>query len=264
MVLDDLDQVRRGLPPVRMQPAARELVAGIAAGPSADRIRSGARVVALSVLVLEPGGDRVRLRRGPRRLGRERRRGVDGLGRRPRPGPGRVVEACHGQPARATVAAFVEPGGVTEALADIDRLELELASEARALPGARELVAALPVGRWALCTSGNRVLATARLAASGIDPPPVFITADDVARGKPDPEGYALAVRRLGADPADSVVIEDAPNGIVSARAAGVGTVIGVGTRARDADVDAEISDLRSVTWDGKRLRVAGEAVRDA
>ncbi len=137
--------------------------------------------------------------------------------------PGRVVEACHGQPARATVAAFVEPGDVTEALADIDRLELELAAEARALPGARELVAALPVGRWALCTSGNRVLATARLAASGIDPPPVFITADDVAHGKPDPEGYALAVRRLGADPADSVVIEDAPNGVVAARAAGRG-----------------------------------------
>ena len=125
------------------------------------------------------------------------------------------------------------PATSPSALADIDRLELELAAEARALPGARELVAALPAGRWALCTSGNRVLATARLAASGIEPPPVFITADDVAHGKPDPEGYALAVRRLGADPANSVVIEDAPNGVVAARAAGVGTVIGVGERAR-------------------------------
>ena len=160
------------------------------------------------------------------------------------------------------MAAFVEPGDVAAALADIDRLELELAAEARALPGARELVAALPLGRWALCTSGNRVLATARLAASGIDPPPVFVTADDVTHGKPDPEGYALAIRRLGADPADSVVVEDAPNGVVSARAAGVGTVIGVGERARGADVDAIVRDLRAVSWDGARLFVAREAER--
>jgi sugar-phosphatase len=176
--------------------------------------------------------------------------------------PGRVVEACHGQPARATVAAFVEPGDVIRALAEIDRLELELAAEARALPGARELVAALPLGRWALCTSGNWVLATARLRASGIDAPPVFITADDVTHGKPDPEGYALAIRRLGADPAASVVIEDAPSGVIAARAAGVGTVIGVGERARDADVDAIVVDLRAVAWDGERLGVGDKGGR--
>lgn len=175
--------------------------------------------------------------------------------------PERVVEACHGQPARATVAAFVDPDGVASALADIDRLELELAAEARALPGARELIAALPAGRWGLCTSGNRVLATARLAASGIDAPPVFITADDVTHGKPHPEGYALALRRLGADPAASVVIEDAPNGIAAARAAGVRTVIGVGERARGAGADAIVDDLRAVRWDGRLLRVARAAV---
>ena len=151
---------------------------------------------------------------------------------------------------------------VAQALADIDRLELELAVEARALPGARELVAALPAGRWGLCTSGNRILATARLAASGIEAPPVFITADDVAHGKPDPEGYALAIRRLGADPGASVVVEDAPNGVAAARAARVGTIIGVGERVRGADVDAIVTDLRDVAWDGRpaahRARRAG------
>ena len=96
------------------------------------------------------------------------------------------------------------------------------------LPGARDLLASLPAGRWGIVTSGNRVLATARLAASGIALPDVLVTADDVTDGKPDPEGYALAVRRLGATPAGRRVRGRA-DGIAAARAAGVGTVIGVG-----------------------------------
>jgi sugar-phosphatase len=51
-------------------------------------------------------------------------------------------------------------------------------------------------------------------------------------------------------------VVEDAPNGIAAARAAGVGTVIGVGERAGGGDVDIRVRDLRSVAWDGVRLVV--------
>ncbi len=165
---------------------------------------------------------------------------------------------CHGQPARATVRAFVDADDADAALAAIDRLEQELTGEARALPGVIELLGALPHGRWGLCTSGNRALATARLAASGIEPPRVFVTADDVARGKPDPEGYALALTRLGADPSRSVVFEDAPNGVAAARAAGVGIVIGVGERAIGTAVDEAVADLREVRWDRGRLLVRG------
>ena len=116
--------------------------------------------------------------------------------------PGAVMEACHGQPARATVAAFVEPGDVTVALADIDRLELELAAEARALPGARELVAALPAARWALCTSGNRVLArrasprrasTRRPCSS---PPTTSRTASQTRRATRSPSASWAPTRR--------------------------------------------------------------------
>jgi sugar-phosphatase len=163
---------------------------------------------------------------------------------------------CHGQPARATVAAFLAPGDVATGIAVIDRLELELARGVRALPGARDLLASLPSGRWGIVTSGIRVLATTRLQASGIALPDVVVTADDVTDGKPHPEGYALALRRLGADPGRSVVFEDAPTGIAAARAAGVGTVIGVGPRAVEADVDRIVSDLRAVRWDGDALVV--------
>ena len=77
--------------------------------------------------------------------------------------PVAVVDACHGQPARATVAAFLPPGDVEAGLAHIDRLELGLGTDVRALPGARDLLSGLPAGRWGIVTSGNRVLATGRL-----------------------------------------------------------------------------------------------------
>ena len=53
----------------------------------------------------------------------------------------------------------------------------------------------------------------------------MIVFAGDVSRGKPDPEGYLTAARRLGADPAEALVVEDAPPGIEAARAAGVAAV---------------------------------------
>ena len=208
--------------------------AGTAAGPSADRPRSAARVDVRERPRARAGGDRVRLRRGARRLGRERRRGVDGLGRSPAASTPdassrRVTASPRGRRWRRSSSRATSP---RRSRTSIDSSSSWPPRRARCRARASSSPPC-PSARWALCTSGNRVLATARLAASGIDPPPVFVTADDVAHGKPDPEGYALAIRRLGADPADSVVIEDAPNGVVAARAAGVGTVIGVGERAR-------------------------------
>jgi len=50
----------------------------------------------------------------------------------------------------------------------------------------------------------------------------VFVTAGDVERGKPDPEGYLLAASRLGVAPADCVVVEDSPPGVAAGRAAGM------------------------------------------
>ena len=94
-----------------------------------------------------------------------------------------------------------------------------------AIPGAAAALGALRTERLAVVTSGTRPLALARLAAVGIEPPAVIVFAGDVARGKPDPEGYLAAARRLGADPAEALVVEDAPPGIEAAQAAGAATV---------------------------------------
>jgi sugar-phosphatase len=129
------------------------------------------------------------------------------------------------------------------------------------VPGAAELTGNIPAGRWAVVTSGNRILARARLSAAGIVEPDVLITADDVSSGKPDPEGYLAAARRIKAAPERSVVLEDANSGVLAARAAGVGTVIGVGARALDTDADIVVSDLRCIGWTEQGLLISGAGI---
>jgi len=75
---------------------------------------------------------------------------------------------------------------------------------------------------------------TAGLRAVGIEPPAVMVFAGDVARGKPDPEGYLTAARRLGVEPAEALVVEDAPPGIEAGRAAGMATVAVTSTHSRE------------------------------
>jgi sugar-phosphatase len=107
----------------------------------------------------------------------------------------------------------------------VERLQAEDVAGLTAIPGAVEALGALRGDRVAVVTSGTRPLALARLAAVGIEPPAVVVFAGDVAQGKPDPEGYLTAARRLGADPAEALVVEDAPPGIEAGRAAGMATV---------------------------------------
>jgi sugar-phosphatase len=170
--------------------------------------------------------------------------------------PAEVTSQVHGTPSRQTVARLVAEADRDDALRMIDQLELELADEVRALPGAIELLSSLVPGSWTIVTSGTGPLARARLVAAGIPLPDVLVTADDVSRGKPDPEPYLAAAAGLGRAPHECLVFEDAAAGIASARAAGVRHVVGVGRR-NDA-IDAFVPDLRSVTVEGGIVRLSG------
>ena len=121
---------------------------------------------------------------------------------------------------RPELDAEAEAAGIEEAQA-VDTEGL------RAIPGAAAALSALREDRVAVVTSATRRLAAARLAAAGIAPPAVMVTAEEVTRGKPDPEGYLAAADRLGVDPAEALVVEDAPPGIEAGRAAGA-AVVGV------------------------------------
>lgn len=139
-----------------------------------------------------------------------------------------------------------------DAEAEAARIELEeidAAAGIRALPGARELVASVPPGRFAIVTSGTRPLAVARLRAAGLPVPRVLVTAEEVERGKPDPAGFLRAAELLGVEPAHSLVLEDAPAGVEAGRAAGM-TVVAVLTTNSAAALHAahtRVRDLRSL-----------------
>lgn len=103
-----------------------------------------------------------------------------------------------------------------EAVARIEELEVEYgAGGVVLLPGTAAPAGALTAERWAVVTSATR-----RLAEVGVRPR-TLIAADDLTRGKPDPERFLLAARTVGVDPARCVVFEDAPAGLAAGRAAG-------------------------------------------
>ena len=107
----------------------------------------------------------------------------------------------------------------------VERYRLEGAPE---IPGAveavRRIAAARPV---AVASSAHRAVIDASLAATGLtDIFLVVVSSDEVEHGKPAPDVYLEAARRLDADPADCLVVEDSYNGVRAARAAGMTVVL--------------------------------------
>lgn len=150
---------------------------------------------------------------------------------------------AHGRPASAVIAELVPAVSASAALRRIEELEVTDVEGVVALPGARELLSHLPPRHWAVVTSCTAPLAAARLRHTGIAPPEL-VTASDVTRGKPSPEPYLLAAGRLGVPPEDCVVIEDAPTGLRSARAAGMRAIAVTTTHdAADLSEATEVVD---------------------
>jgi|GEM_PF-129345 len=152
----------------------------------------------------------------------------------------REVQTNHGQPAGALLNRLLGPEAAVKAAELLARLETTDVDGVTAIPGAARMLDALPEGAKAIVTSGSRAVATARLAASGLRSPATIVTADDVSRFKPDPEPYLVAARMLGVSPDRCLVVEDAPAGVQSARAAGC-QVLGVGGTTTSGDLDADL-----------------------
>jgi sugar-phosphatase len=164
--------------------------------------------------------------------------------------PFEEVEAIyHGRP---MVEVIEEVAPHLDAQRESNRMRdvMTAAPEAvRAFDGAGALLEGLPPGRWAIATSGRRRTATNRLDHVDLPVPNVFITADDVERGKPAPDAYELAAERLSVSPSDCVVFEDASYGVTAGRRAGA-YVIGVATTSDAealADADVVIPSLAAV-----------------
>jgi len=123
----------------------------------------------------------------------------------------------------------------------IERVGELIRARPRALPGVVEALTACAQMDWrvALASNSPRVLCRLVLAELGIAASfDAVVSADDVARGKPDPDIYLHAARLLGCEPRECLVFEDSPGGVRAARAAGM-HVIAVAPEPRDFAADA-------------------------
>ncbi|KAK6443191.1 DL-glycerol-3-phosphatase [Oleoguttula sp. CCFEE 5521] len=149
------------------------------------------------------------------------------------------------------------------------RVPKEHADLATEVPGSRTLLASLEshAAPWAIVTSGTKPLVTGWLDVMKLSHPKHLVSAEDVAKGKPDPACYRLGAKRLGLENVDGsevLVLEDAPAGVRAGKAAGY-RVLSVATshtneQLREAGADWIVRDLESVTlerWDGKTRKVS-------
>lgn len=155
----------------------------------------------------------------------------------------------HGVPARDIVATLLPGGDVEAAYARIVDLEVVDTEGVVPLPGATQALEAAG-DRAAIVTSCSDDLAAARIAAAGLPAPAVVVTADDVTRGKPDPEPFLLAASRLGVAPDRCLVVEDAPAGLAAGAAAGCARLAVTTTHRRDElEADLVVSTLAEVRF---------------
>jgi sugar-phosphatase len=116
------------------------------------------------------------------------------------------------------------------------------------IPGAPAFIASLPAASVALVTSATMPLALSRMEAIGVPMPRAVVTAEDVSRGKPEPDCYLRAAALLEVAPEECIVFEDAEAGIRAGLAAGMRVVV-VGEWESDATVGLpRISDYTQLS----------------
>jgi mannitol-1-/sugar-/sorbitol-6-phosphatase len=154
-----------------------------------------------------------------------------------------LMKAMHGVRAEDTVRRFAKPGmDVATENEWILRAELGDVEGLVPLEGIGLFIGSLAAREWAVVTSATLELATVRIRAAKLPSPEVMITAEDVKRGKPDPEGFLLAAKRLGVRIEDCLVFEDSPAGVAAARASGAHVAV-VGGHVADNEGNYSIAN---------------------
>jgi sugar-phosphatase len=141
--------------------------------------------------------------------------------------PETLLSVSHGVRSEDTIRRFAT--AATDVARETDwilQAELNDIEGVVALAGVHALIERLQPEEWAIVTSATRDLARVRLRAAGLPLPRVLITAEDVERGKPDPQGFRKAATLLGVAIEKCLVFEDSPAGVAAAKAAGAHVAI--------------------------------------
>lgn len=166
-----------------------------------------------------------------------------------------VLNFIHGKQAITSLRHFLSGRTEEEIQAEfkyLEQIEAQDVEGIAALPGALELLQHLNEAQipWAIVTSGSIPVAHARHKAAGLPTPEVFVTAERVRRGKPEPDAFLLGAELLGIHPADCVVVEDAAAGVLAGLNAG-SHVIAVNVPAdspRLDEVDFALTSLAALS----------------
>ena len=144
----------------------------------------------------------------------------------------------------------------------VERMEDRYRRQLPLVDGAAEAVRRL-AGRWplGLASSSNRPLIDLALELMGVAE--LFratVSSEEVDRGKPAPDVYLEAARRLGVEPESAVAVEDSASGIRSAKAAGMGVVAIPNAHFPPADDVLELADVRLESLAGLTLHAVESA----
>lgn len=136
-----------------------------------------------------------------------------------------LLKYSHGRPTLDTMEHFLP--GRDHSVEAVEMLDYEETQVDGIIPvrGAVDAMSAAKQGRWGVVTSASRRLAEIRLTAAGLTAPRILVAADQISRGKPDPEGYLTAADYLGVSPAGCLVFEDTGPGVDAGRRAGMQVV---------------------------------------
>lgn len=167
--------------------------------------------------------------------------------------PEKVLPIIHGVRAGDTIRRLNVPGlDVEKETEVIKQAEIDDVEGVVAIKGAAAFLEALPPERWAVVTSAPRELALRRFAAARIPVPRVLVSAEDVTRGKPAPDGFLEAARLLDLSADRCLVFEDTAAGVAAAEAAGAAVVVVNATHATPiATSHPVIADYRGLDASG-------------
>ncbi|EMY7536153.1 HAD-IA family hydrolase [Salmonella enterica] len=160
-----------------------------------------------------------------------------------------VLSVIHGRTVSETLKLISPYFYNQKCIDEIEFLAMEALSHVSPIPGVIDVLKKIPMNKVAIVTSGVKTVSMRSLMGAGIPVPNIMITAEDVSRGKPDPEPYLKAASRLGVNPDNCLVFEDANSGIRSAIAAGM-SVISIGTTGHSFsdNISTHLDDYKNIS----------------
>ncbi|KAJ1644541.1 hypothetical protein LPJ64_003787 [Coemansia asiatica] len=169
----------------------------------------------------------------------------------------KLLHNVHGHPTYDVLCKWFPESMHTREHAE--KAERDLMNDAEgvfAVPGVPELLSKLDPKKWTIVTAATQALALTRLQQVNLPIPETLVSAKDAHAGKPNPDCYQMGAKRLGVVPKDTVVFEDAINGVKAGCAAGA-TVVGVLTsttedKLRQSGAQHIVSDFSNVRVEDK------------